>query len=268
MIEITKRHTAQFLKEEIIKCLQEFKIDITQLYSNTTDNGANVIKVSKILQEVQEENINSAEDTDRDEDIQLQIAAVFSVVRCAAHTLQLAACDVIKTIESEVNECRKIVKKLRTSVRAMDININMPTLDNMTRWNSTFFMINSILSQKECIENLDDAISIDIDWNFMENFISAFKPLADCTLKLQCEQYILGDFYRDWFSCELDLQDIAEMNCYASRLYQAMISRKQKLFENDAFVTALYLDPRFNFEASPLLSDDQKQVALVISVFL
>lgn len=142
MIEISKRHTAQFLKEEILKCLQEYKIDIKQIYSNTTDNGANVIKASKILHEIQEENNNISEGNDRDEDdIHSQIEAVLSVVRCAAHTIQLAAYDVLKVIDSEVDECRKLVKKLRTSVRAGDLHINMPILDNATRWNSTYNMI-------------------------------------------------------------------------------------------------------------------------------
>lgn len=51
MIELKKRHTASFLKEEIQKCLDRFGVNTTQLYSSTTDNAANVIKTSKLMQQ-------------------------------------------------------------------------------------------------------------------------------------------------------------------------------------------------------------------------
>lgn len=55
MIQIKKRHTGEFLKTEIVKCLQEYNLDINQLYSSTTDNGANVLKASKMLRDLQDE---------------------------------------------------------------------------------------------------------------------------------------------------------------------------------------------------------------------
>lgn len=198
MIETTKRHTAENLKEEIIKCLTEYGISINQIYSSTTDNGANVVKMSKLLQEMQQDNICNDEDIKTDfaesNNIQSQIASVFSVVRCAAHTIQLAAYDVLKTLEGDIKECRNIVKKLRTSVRSGSIEISLPCLDNVTRWNSTYDMINSILSIRDYIENVDSASHINVNWIFVQNFLAAFHPIAECTLKLQHEQYIIGDF--------------------------------------------------------------------------
>lgn len=122
--------------------------------------------------------------------------------------------------------------------------------------------------QKEHIDNLDDIVSIDFDWNFVQNFVNAFQHLADCKLKFQREQYILGDFYRDWLTCELELQDIKFTNCYAALLHEAMINRKEKLLEHDAFIAALYLDPRFNFEGSIMLSEEQKAIARVTNLLL
>ena len=55
IIQLKKRHTAQFLKDEVINCLRQFNIDILQIYSSTTDNGANVLKASKLLKNLQEE---------------------------------------------------------------------------------------------------------------------------------------------------------------------------------------------------------------------
>ncbi|XP_017468782.1 PREDICTED: uncharacterized protein LOC108360849 [Rhagoletis zephyria] len=75
---------------------------------------------------------------------------------------------------------------------------------------------------------------------------------------MQSEQYVVGDFYRDWLSCELELHDLGSTVSYAAQLHDAMKSRKQSLMSNNAFIAALYLDPRFNFRGSLMLSPQQK----------
>ncbi|XP_037931216.1 uncharacterized protein LOC119666026 [Teleopsis dalmanni] len=143
MIQLKQRHKAAYLKEEILKCLQKYNIDVDQIYCSTTDNGANMVKVSEILQDLQEEHINEefnqeecSNETD-DENIHAILATVLSVVRCAAHTIQLAAHDVLKSLELQISEYKDTVKQLRKAVRAGDINMQMPILDNTIRWNST-----------------------------------------------------------------------------------------------------------------------------------
>ncbi|XP_036327193.1 uncharacterized protein LOC118739793 [Rhagoletis pomonella] len=173
MIETTKRHTAASLKEEIMKCLNEYGIGIHQIYSNTTDNGANVVKASKLLHDMQQESLankDAINDVEADH-IESQIASVFSVVRCAAHTIQLAAYDVIKTIEKDLEECRTIVKKLRTLVRAGNTDISLPFIDNRTR----YAMMESLYRIKEYIENLDK--NMYINWSFVKDFFTAFQPI-------------------------------------------------------------------------------------------
>lgn len=272
MIDLSgKRHTAQLIKDEIISCLREYDIDLVQIYSITTDNGANVIKCSRLLQEMQEQEIlgNSSsqniEQEDKKEDwIQNEIESVLSVVRCAAHTLQLAAYDIIKTIQCDVNKCRQVVKDLRTAFRSGSY-LTLPVLDNTTRWNSTFDMLESLFSLREDLEN--KSIISDIDWTFIETFLTAYKPVAKCSKQLQNEQYVIGDFFRDWLNCELELEELSCINKYASDLHDAMVNRKSKLFDNHAFIAALYFDPRFNFEGSTILSETQKLNALVSAFY-
>lgn len=69
----------------------------------------------------------------------------------------------------------------------------------------------------------------------------------------------MGDFYRDWLSCEIDLEEMSrEGNIYAEKLFTSVKSRKQSLLTNEAFTAAIYLDPRFNFLNTPFLSEDQR----------
>lgn len=274
MLQLRKRHKSQFLKDEIMNCLKEYDIDILQIYACTSDNGANVIKTSKLLAELQEEvqtepNEESNSDDEDYLNIHSSLTCVLSVVRCAAHTIQLAAYDVLKTIQPQVEECRNIAKKLRTVIRSeSNLNLHMPPIDNTTRWNSTYKMLKSLQSLKEDIENIADSNIPDADWNFIHQFLNAFRPLAECTDKFQREQYIVGDFYRDWLYCEIELEEMqAERNKYAEDLLNAMNERKQRLLANEAFIAAVYLDPRFNFAGTPFLNEEQKKNAVVSTFF-
>ncbi|XP_036320396.1 uncharacterized protein LOC118734823 [Rhagoletis pomonella] len=103
----------------------------------------------------------------------------------------------------------------------------------------------------------------DVDWGFVNAFLQTFKPLVDCTTKLQAEQYVIGDFYRDWLTCELELQElISSQYDYASTLLRTVKQRKAVLLQNEAFLSAIYVDPRFNFLHSPYLNQTQKYKAV------
>lgn len=69
-------------------------------------------------------------------------------IRCAAHTLQLAIKDALKSSKIKVllNVCRMSCKLLRKSsyknrMRDQKFDIPSPRLDTAFRWNSTFRMV-------------------------------------------------------------------------------------------------------------------------------
>lgn len=274
MIQLKQRHTAHFLKEEILKCLHEFDIDLTQIYSTTTDNGANMLKASKLIQQdmldLQNDEFETSENENDDyELVHDRLNSVLAVVRCAAHTLQLAAHDGFKDMQSKLEDCRKVVKLLRASIRSgrNSANLRLPPIDNITRWNSTFQMMESLLNFKDQINGNEVEFSIDceIDWTFIQNFVNVFTPMAHCTKQLQAEQYIIGDFYRDWLVCEAKLRKMGE-NAFAVRLLESMTKRKDKLLDNVAFLSGIYFDPRFNFLDSPYINDVQRKSAVVCCI--
>lgn len=125
-------------------------------------------------------------------------------------------------------------------------------------------MIKCASDQREFISGLlqEDRFQISNElWNFAEKFIAAFRPVAITTLTLQKEQFTMGDFYKSWLECELDLKSMN--NVFSQLLLQAMNARKSKLFDCDAFLAAMYMDPRFTYLNSDILSKQQKQKAKV-----
>jgi hypothetical protein len=52
--EIFQRHTAEHLKDLLLLTLRRYRIDVKQIYCITTDNGANMLKMSKLVNEAQQ----------------------------------------------------------------------------------------------------------------------------------------------------------------------------------------------------------------------
>lgn len=132
--------------------------------------------------------------------------AVMTIVRCAAHTphtLQLAVHDSLReTGLTEIAKFRSVVKNLKSSRYMNVIPRKIPVkLDVITRWNSTFTMIESLLKQRTSLEelytalenrknekDLQDVFLNDADFELMQNFQDAFEPIFTCTKLLQTQE--------------------------------------------------------------------------------
>ncbi|XP_055386349.1 uncharacterized protein LOC129615251 [Condylostylus longicornis] len=243
VVEMTKMCNSNDIMDEISRSLNEIGLEKTQIYPNT-----------ECIYDIGNVNLEKGE-------VFSQIGGTFSVLKCTADNLRLVAQEVLTKIEPEIREFEKTAKKLSNSKRE-NFNFNIPVINKVTKWEKIYSTIECILPQKDYIEFLSELLDVEFNWTFIEKIASAFKPLFNCSLKSRSQQYISGDFYRDWLNCELELLDISVENCYAGYLYEAMVNRKTELFNHIAFLAALYLDPRFNFENSMLLSNYQKQIAL------
>ena len=49
MKELTNRHTAEYIKSTLVEILEQYDIDLCQIYTITTDNGANMVKSVKLM---------------------------------------------------------------------------------------------------------------------------------------------------------------------------------------------------------------------------
>lgn len=97
----------------------------------------------------------------------------------------------------------------------------------------------------------------------MEEYVSAFEPINDCTEAVQKLQLTLSDFYLEWIRAYGRISELDDTNSFKPHLVSAMDRRQQKLFGNRIFRAAIYCDPRFNFNGSVLLSSAQKEETIV-----
>ncbi|RVE42487.1 hypothetical protein evm_012859 [Chilo suppressalis] len=274
VVELHARSTAEYLKEKLLYILRKFKINIEQIYSITTDNGANMVKIVRLLNDELNDS-DSDEEFNQDmemEPIQISLrsdsddtehAYCITSVRCAAHTLQLAVNDAINEDESKciVEEARAIVRKLRTPTMKNILQIakkNKPILDITTRWHSTLDMLERLIELREyCSSNPGEILFVaPTTWDALHDLINALKPAKVLTKLLQEEQLTLGDFYYHWSRCYLETSHVqvplAQLICSHMKI------RQMQLMHNSTFVGALYLDPRFQV----VLSAEEELLAI------
>ncbi|XP_062538457.1 uncharacterized protein LOC134206744 [Armigeres subalbatus] len=296
------RHTALNIVDEIKLILDAYHLDLTQVYSISSDNGSNMLNAAEILtQEQQAELIDQfiehngggfydvasgltqmekydeelgKIDTIREEQMVEHLApgSTIEVMRCGAHTVNLVIKDSIKQMNCETNlrEIRKVVKRSKAIVFRPIFQIHnapVPVLDCDTRWGTTPIMVDSflqlVLLEKQ-IQTVDPKYNIEKSLiRFAEEFCKAFKPMVTLLKNLQKGQLTVGDLYRYyWIEARIALQKLRHTNSFASALIENLSKRKDKLFENKTFLAGLFMDPRFNFKDTPYLTSEQKNIAI------
>lgn len=248
-------------------------MSVENLYSCTTDNGSNMLKAAELLQDGISYFQMAEDDGPNFNAEEFNSNCLSLSIRCSAHTLQLVVSDVLL----KMNEFRQPIEKIRTTVGKLRIpryarifkkhKKVKPSIDNVTRWSSTFYMIISVLREEDFIKSLKTIQNTDffddLQWDFMKSFKEAFGVIEIATRKLQENSLTFGDFYKVWIELNFQLHDLIENNIFSSHLISKMKEREQKLFENDQFLAAIYLDQRFNFLNSTYFNPEQKNRAIV-----
>lgn len=148
---------------EIERILHEFDLNVDDIYTITTDNGANVLcctKVLRIMQERQLEKFISTQNIDNvnvealielvdietNRVVQNQSLHFIHQVHCSAHTANLVIGDALNTgkVKVQVETCRALVKHLRRPTIAnlmVAKGLKMAILDCDIRWSSAHGMV-------------------------------------------------------------------------------------------------------------------------------
>lgn len=183
MHTLRKSQTATELLEIIRSNLKDFGISIDDVSSYTTDNGKNMTKCAALFDNIVKESHNESlinyasllENFDSDEeldeeffdetyfsDLLRSIEQEFQLVsnrehfvygvRCAAHCIHLIVIHSIENtpeLNNLLDRIRSLVKKLRTTTYRNLLNedqLNIPTIDVVTRWNTIHQMVIGLFS--------------------------------------------------------------------------------------------------------------------------
>lgn len=72
----------------------------------------------------------------------------------------------------------------------------------------------------------------------------------------------VGDFYAFWLECKMELTNLKAENPFAVIILRHLCNITPILFDNNELRSAVYMDPRFNFAGSVLLTSEQKSLAV------
>lgn len=174
-------HTGSYISNLIKDILSDYRIDLSQIASITSDNGTNMIKAIALLDALYQgrdsspdENRSSQSDSieDEHEDEYYINGDVFNVeyykemlkearsnfectcssdlihgISCGAHCIHLTVSHAVENspdVVRLINKCRSLAKKLRTPTFRSKMKaegLNMAIIDVETRWNSIFSMV-------------------------------------------------------------------------------------------------------------------------------
>lgn len=172
MIEIKERQTAVFLKSKVLEVLETYGVSVEQIFSVTVDNGANMLAAVKqlkmhldytLLQQQEDMDMDDGVDEDDDnsrgitESLSVEFQEQLNLIKCSAHTLQLAILDVVDKSNENVKEITTVAKKCKSVKYRTHFechNASFPPVFNQTRWGGIFSMMDNFYKQKDFFEKL------------------------------------------------------------------------------------------------------------------
>ncbi|CAI5682892.1 unnamed protein product [Oreochromis niloticus] len=259
-------HTGEAIARCIDQTLEEWAVGKEKVLLVVTDNGANIVKAVRLLQnrrrtddtngsqdeqraagegqhEMWMESESEESDTECEErgdfDLELQEygeSSKFHRMPCLAHTLQLTIKDAMKhpTADSVITKARKLVHAVRKSSVANEEMIKRcgKTLirDCTTRWNSTFDMLRRLLETRAELNQLLEQLKMDTlltsDWAKLENLVKLFEPFAIHTDQLQSDSQSLSQVV----PCLLNLEAHLLTSPFRNPLAQVLLKSLRERF--------------------------------------
>ncbi len=183
-----------------------------------------------------------------------------------SHTLQLAVTEGLlsqRSVTEAVGVGRKIVGHFKHSnlaySRLQDIQtqlgqpIKRLQQDVQTRWNSTFYMVQSLIEQKRAIgvyvsENELPATLTSNQWNLLEKMVNVLAPFEEMTCQVSSSDALASDVIPAVTVLQrLLLKQMDEdhgIKTMKSTLLDALQRRFSNMEQNPLYCIASLLDPR------------------------
>lgn len=282
--EVKDSHTGINIKNWLKSGQELFNIEDHQILGISIDSASNMTLGASlfidqlenykekednvdVMQPFDFHNIENQNDCDEMIEVEEDVELIDNAIRihCVVHRLQLGVNDFLlknKTYSHLLSAARKISAKLRNPLVRIQLeqeNLNMATIDQVTRWSSSFKMVERLLTLKDfCIlkEPIVPGLHLSLDkWEKMTQLHNALKPVAVLTSQLQDEKLDVSQFLFYWKTAMHKLEKVD--NSASKSLRNQILLRENLIFSNIVIITATFLDKRFYF----LLSDEQKKNA-------
>ncbi|XP_055529272.1 uncharacterized protein LOC129721119 isoform X2 [Wyeomyia smithii] len=213
VLEVTESQTACVLKQKALEKMAIYGISLQQIFSITVDNGANMLAaVRKMKDEFtmlhSMEDIGDIESSGSTEVLITELGEMFkerlNLVRCAAHTLQLAILDVVDKSNDAIKRVTDIAiksKNVKYMTNFVHHNATYPPVWCQTRWGGIYLMMRSFFQQKSFFEQLSKQfpeLNLVHHWQFIQDYTGAFQPVYHCSKTIQESHVSLSEFHVTW----------------------------------------------------------------------
>ena len=252
-------HTGDAIRMKCEEMIGNWDIQKSQLHCFVVDNAANMKKAI--------------------------VDGGYTHVGCFAHTLQLVINDGIlsqRYVQDILAKCRRIVGHFKHSqlaysrLKVIQTNLGMPQLclkqDIVTRWNSTLYMLQSIIAQKVALaayttENDDIPQLSSHQLEIIDKVITVLQPVEDITKSISSEKASVSVIIpfvralrRSWENCSND-RGVQTMK---NEMLTSLNCRFRDIESNETLVLATILDPCFKdkFFTSIVEREDAKMLLI------
>ncbi|GBP92579.1 Zinc finger BED domain-containing protein 4 [Eumeta japonica] len=223
------RHTGDIIAEKFDTMLSEWNISNDQVHCMIRDGGSNMKRAMRLAK---------LQDLD-----------------CAVHKMQLAIQSSLNSqenIKGIKQKCKKISTHFNHSTIAqkqlhkIQDKLNQPHLkvfqDCVTRWNSTYYMLERFLKAKDALNLYINDSEIDPilpeEWKIIECCVELLKPFEEATRELSSSHTHL-------------ISDSDNSDADAKRKFSTLLE------EENSYIIATYLDPRYKNKFFTSLTEEK-----------
>ncbi|KAL6463245.1 hypothetical protein MHYP_G00276360 [Metynnis hypsauchen] len=177
--EFSDRHTSENLAEELLRVAREWGVE-HKVVCCVTDNAANITRAIQLLK--------------------------WTHHPCLAHTINLFVRNALRAMKPTVDKVKAIVEffhrstaatqKLKSTQRQMSMVELKLKQECVTRWNSTFHMIQRTLESKDAVIATLAVINAPVvplskeEWEALQEACSVLEPFDQVTVEISAERYV------------------------------------------------------------------------------
>lgn len=306
--EVKEKHTGENIRDWVLEAMSQFGITGQQLVALSIDSASNITKAMKdliiTLNSTAYNLLTCDEDAVVDQgEIDAALAALEDIepnqssaeyqihpqscvyVHCAAHRLQLPVCkflfkdDQISVIVARVS---KLAAKLRTPIvrrlvesETEDENLKQPIMSQVTRWSSTFRMIERALTYKnfckrhETVKELKELKVENEQWYEFRDLVAVLEPTQVLTTKLQAQNLTVSDCLFYWLEMKEELEGLSnsgqgKVALFSNKLIACLREKEEAVFNNKIALAGCYLGQKLQFTMTAGQIDGAKSMIRMV----